>query len=304
MSSGPVDAARIATARGEAGFVLPAVLALLLVVAAAAATAVQSLQTRSAATAGRASSLRLQGLADGAVRLTAMSLMVQHLRRLPGLGLPENGTPVSCPLPGGSVLALAVQDQAGLIDLNAASRPLMEDAFRALGVPDRQAASIAAEVVDARDPDDVPEPNGAEAPQYRARGLATGPRNAPLGTIDEIDGLPSMTEAIAARLRPAVTVYNPGGGIDLAVAPVRAYAGTALSESLRHYAANSTHQSFAITAVVSGPRGARAGRTAILSINGPGAVSGLVAWRFATDLGPSAEAHPVCRALVAAFDLS
>ncbi|SFU48926.1 general secretion pathway protein K [Methylobacterium sp. 174MFSha1.1] len=283
----------------EAGFVLPAVLALLLVVAAAAATAVQALQSRSATTTGRSASLRLQGLADGTVRLAAMALVVQHVRKQPGLGLPENGAPVACPLADGGVLALAVQDQAGLVDLNASPRPLMEDAFRALGVPDRAAAALAAEIVDARDPDDVPEPNGAEEPQYRARGLP-GPRNAPLPTIDEIDGLPSMTEALAARLRPAVTVHNPGGGIDLAAAPLGALTGTALTEGLTRYAVRSPHQAFAITAVASGPGGARAGRSAILSVGAPGG-TGLVAWRFTTAMAPAA-AHPACGLILAALD--
>ncbi|KMO39861.1 type II secretion system protein GspK [Methylobacterium aquaticum] len=294
--SAPAGPART---RGEAGFVLPSVLAILLVVAAAAATAVRAMQTRSAATASRAASLRLQGLADGAVRLAAVSLVVQHARRMPGLGLPENGAPVACPLPGGGTLALAVQDQAGLVDLNASPRPLLEDAFRALGVPDRDAAALAAEAVDARDPDDAPEPNGAEAAQYRARGIATGPRNAPFATIDEIEELPSMTETYAALLRPAVTVHNPGGGIDLSVSPGRALTGGVLAQSIGQYAATSPHRAYAVTVVASGPGGARAGRSAILSVNAPGIGTGLVAWRFATEIAPAAGRHPACDAILA-----
>ncbi|MGY2049047.1 general secretion pathway protein GspK [Methylobacterium sp. JK268] len=294
------EAAKQADDRDEAGFVLPSVLAILLVIAAVAASATHVLLTRSATTAGRSMNLRLQGLADGAVRLVAMSLAVQHIRRLPGLGLPENGTPVICSWPGGS-LTLVVQDQAGLVDLNAAPRALLEDAFRALGAPDREAAALAAETVDARDPDDVPEPNGAEAPQYRALGLP-GPRNAPMGTIDEIDGLPSMTDALAMRLRPGITVHNPTGGIDPAVAPPRAFAGTALTEALRHYAVSSPHQSYMITAIVLSPGGTRVGRSAVVSVNAPGTGTGLIAWRFATDDIPAPISHPSCGSILAALD--
>lgn len=283
---------------GEAGFVLPAVLAILLVVAAVAATAVKAVQIHGMATAGRAASLRLQGLADGAVRLAAVSLVVQHARRMPGLGLPENGAAIACPLPGSGTLTIAVQDQAGLVDLNAAPRDLLEHAFRALGIPDRDAAAIAAEVVDARDPDDLPEPNGAEAAQYRARGIPTGPRNAPFATIDEIEELPSMTNAYAALLRPAVTVYNPGGGIDVSVSPGRAFARGVLAQSLQHYAATSPHRAYAVTVITSAPGGAQAGRSAILSVNAPGIGTGLVAWRFATENMPAATPHPACDAIL------
>ncbi|TGE01239.1 type II secretion system protein GspK [Methylobacterium nonmethylotrophicum] len=297
MSAGTADRP---SRLGEAGFVLPSVLAILLVVAAVAASAVQVLHARGAATSGRAASLRLQGLADGAVRLAATSLVVQHARRLPGLGLPEDGTPILCSWPGGS-LVLAVQDQAGLVDLNGAPRTLLEDAFRALGIPDREAAAIAAETVDARDPDDVPEPNGAEAPQYRARGLP-GPRNAPFGSVDEIDGLPSVTEPIAALLRRAVTVHNPAGGIDPAVAPAGTFRGTARTEALRHYGAASSHRAYAITAVAASPTRARAGRSAVAAVNAPGIGTGLIAWRFATDDLEGAAPHPACGRILSALD--
>lgn len=67
--------------------------------------------------------------------------MVQHGRQQPGLGLVETGAPVARSLADGGVLALAVQDQAGLIDLDASPCPLMEDAFRAHGI---EAAALAA----------------------------------------------------------------------------------------------------------------------------------------------------------------
>lgn len=288
--------------RGEEGFILPAVVAILLVVALACAGAVRALQTRTAATADHAASLRLQGIADGVARLMAMSLVVQHARRGPGLGLPEDGTAVACPLPAGVTVVVSVQDQAGLIDLNASPRPFMEDAFRVLGVPDREAAALAAEIVDARDADDVPEPNGAEAPQYRARGLSGGPRNAPFETVEEIETLPSMTEALAARLRPFVTVYNANGGIDGSVTPGRVFAGGVLAHDLNRRASTSPHQAYALTAIAYGARGAQAGRRAILSINALRNVTGLIAWRHAHCPFPGAAPHPACAGIALALD--
>ncbi|GEP06375.1 general secretion pathway protein GspK [Methylobacterium oxalidis] len=294
----PAPAGRSA---GAAGFVLPMVLAVLMAVAAGAMAATQLVQTRVAVTASRLNALRLQGLADGVARLAAVSLLVERGRRLPGLGLPENGTAVACGLSGGVRVQVTLQDQAGLIDLGTAPRTLMEDAFRALGIPDRDATTIAAEIVDYRDPDDVPEPGGgAEAPQYRSRGLAYGPRNGPFATIDELDQLPSMTEDMAARLRPAVTVYNPGGGFDPALAPIRALSATVSADALRPFA--SAHQVYEIRVVAEDAAGARAGRAAMLAVNGRAMGTGLLAWRYTTVISAAAIPHPACAAIRAAIE--
>lgn len=279
---------------GEDGFALPAVIVVLVVVAAAAALATQQLQTQTKTTAARLDGLRLQGLADGVARLVAVSLLNERVRRLPGLGLPENGSSTTCPLPGGGAIRIAVQDQAGLIDLNASPRPLLENAFRALGLADTDAATIAAEIVDDRDADEAPEPmGGAEAPQYKARGLPYGPRNAPFDSIDELDRLPSMTPATAAILRPAVTVLNPGGGIDPALNPALTARGGTASEGLRQHTAQSGHQFYGIRVLAETASGARSGRFVLLSLDARTG-RGLVTWRSSTAPIPNGPPHPSC----------
>ncbi len=57
----------------EAGFVLPSVVAVLVVIAAAAALATQQLQTHTRITAARLDRLRLQGVVDGTARFVALS---------------------------------------------------------------------------------------------------------------------------------------------------------------------------------------------------------------------------------------
>ncbi|WP_342153898.1 type II secretion system protein GspK [Methylorubrum sp. SB2] len=284
---------------GEAGFVLPSVVAILMIVAAAAALATQQMQTHTRTTTARFDGLRLQGLVDGFTRFVAVSLINERVRRLPGLGLPENGGTLSCPLPGGGLIRVTVQDQGGLIDLNASPRPLLEEAFRALGVPDRDAATLAAEIVDDRDADDVPEPmGGAEGPQYKARGLAYGPRNAPYDSIDELDRLPSMTRAIAALLRPAVTVWNTGGGIDPSLNPVLAARGGARSEGLRQHVKASLRQFYEIRVVAETPTGAHSGRAAALSVDGRSTGLGLLTWRSSTLVTAPGTPHPACEQLM------
>ncbi|ACA16111.1 putative general secretion pathway protein K [Methylobacterium sp. 4-46] len=288
----------------EDGFVLPAVLVVLAAVAITAAIATERFAVHLGATSGRAESLRLQGLADGAARLVAASLLNERQRGAPGLGLPEDGLPVGCPVPGARLL-VAVQDQAGLIDLNASPRPLLEAAFRALGLPDREAGTVAAEVVDYRDPDSDPEPNGgAEAPQYRDQGLPYGPRNAPFRSPAEIGMLPHLGEVEAARLRPFLTVYNATGQFDPGPSPLGALLGGTVGEALRPYAARSPRSVFAIRVVAASPSG-RAQREAVLSA---GSVrqsnTGLLSWQAGFDGAPAlpeAAPHPACGRIAAAL---
>lgn len=287
---------------GEAGFVLPSVVAILVVVAAAAALATQHLQTHTRITTARLDRLRLQGEVDGVARLVAMSLVNERARHRPGLALPENGSPIGCPLPDGGMFSVSVQDQAGLIDLNASPRPLMEEAFRALGLSDPEASSIAAEIVDDRDPDDTPEPGGgAEAPQYKAQGLPYGPRNAPYGTTDELDRLPSMTPRIAAILRPSVTVWNTRGGLDPALNRTLASRGGTAAEGLRAYTTPSLRQFYEIRVVAETPNGTRSGRAAILSVDARSTGFGLLTWRTSTAPASPDSTHPACELFRAAL---
>jgi general secretion pathway protein K len=273
-----------------------------LVIAATAAAAMLLLQTSTTVTRSRASVVRLQGLADGVLRMAAVSLLTEHVRHQPGLALAENGRPALCSMPDGTQIEIAVQDQAGLIDINVASRPVLEDAFRGMGLPASDAATIAAEIIDWRDEDDDPEPNGgAEIAQYRARGLDYGPRNAPFPTIDEIELLPSMTEAIAAKLRPILTVYNPSGIFDPSVVPTKALLGTVAGSSLDHQSGFSPHQFYEIRVVAFDSDGSRAGRASVLSVGGR--TVGLMTWRTNTDIVADATTHPACAAIAAALQL-
>ncbi|MGY2048198.1 general secretion pathway protein GspK [Methylobacterium sp. JK268] len=290
------------------GFVLPSVLVVLIVVAIAASIAATRFAGHLGVTGGRAESLRLQGIADGTARLVAASLLNERQRSAPGLGLPEDGRPVACPLGPRLAITIAVQDQAGLVDLNASPRALLEAAFRVLGLSDRDAGAIAAEAVDYRDADPDPEPNGGmEAPQYQAEGLPYGPRNAPFRSAAEIGMLPHLGEADAAKLVPFLTVYNPTGKFDPSLSPLRGLLGSTVGEALRPYAARSPRSHFAIRVVTAAGR-ARAQREAVLAAgSGRQTGTGLLSWQAGFGDGtPPLEGggpHPACAVLAAAFGL-
>lgn len=283
---------------GEAGFVLLSVLAIFIVVGAVLAAAILQVRSATGLAQARADAVRLQGAADGIARLVAYELDLGRVYRRRGTGLPEDGTVTACPLAPGRTALLSLQDQGLLIDLNATPRPALEEAFRLLGIPDREVLALAAEILDYRDADDVPEPNGgAELPQYRARGLPWGPRNAPFASIDEVDRLPSMTPAIAARLRPVLTVHNEGGRFDLAALVRRVNPAAIRSLPGSAGPVPSPRQVFRLSVVVEEGR-SRAGRQAILNLGG----SGFVVWQqtVAPDL-VAGTGHPACATVAASL---
>lgn len=286
----------------QSGFVLLSVLAVLMVVSAMLAAALLQVRTGTAATQARGDGVRLQGLADGLVQLIAYDLRVGRTYRVAGLGLPEDGSTVACPLGRGRTALVALQDQGRLIDLNTTPRPALEEAFRLLGLPDPAVLALAAEIVDARDPDDVPEPNGgAERAQYRARGIATGPRNGPFGQVDEIARLPSMTPEIAALLTPVLTVYNEGGRFDLAAlitrvrpSAIRALPGGAVPVP-------SPRQYFRMSVAVE-RNGARAGRSAVYALGGTRTGTNFLVWQPSVRPPAQAPFHPACPKIAAVLN--
>jgi general secretion pathway protein K len=288
--------------QGEEGFVLVSVVMVLAAVSAVLAVALMQMRADAALARSRADIAHLQGMADGLTRLIASDLAVGRTYRSGGLNLPEDGTPVACPLAAGRTAFIVLEDQGRLIDLNRTPRPAMEEAFRALGIPDRDALSLSSEIVDYRDPDDVPEPNGgAELAQYRARGLAYGPRNGPFLSVDEIARLPSMTPSLAATLQPALTVYNEGGTFDLATLVRRLKPSAAPSEADSGKRVPSPRQYFRMAVTVANGS-ARAGRVAVYALGGTRTGTNFLAWQPGlAPPGPPA-AHGACPAIRAALE--
>ena len=280
----------------EDGFVLVSVVMVLAAVSAVLATAILQSRANAALVRTRADLALLQGMADGVVRLLAYDLAVGRTYRATGLGLPEDGTPIACPLGGGRTLTLSLEDQGRLIDLNQTPRPALEEAFARLGLPDRTALALSAEIVDYRDSDDVPEPNGgAELAQYRARGLAYGPRNGPFLSADEIGRLPSMTPEIAGRLQPALTVYNEGGSFDLA-ALARRLQPSAVTPPPGGRPVPSPRQYFRMSATVAQGT-ARARRIGVYALGGSRTGTDFLVWQPGVAPGAPALDHPACAAI-------
>jgi general secretion pathway protein K len=103
-------------------------------------------------------------------------------------------------------LDILVTDQTKKIDVNRASFQQLAEGFAALGFSTEEASALAARTVDWRDPDDRPQPHGAEAADYQAAGLLSTPRNDRFVSLDEVGTLIGMPPDGSAKLRQQFVV--------------------------------------------------------------------------------------------------
>jgi general secretion pathway protein K len=202
----------------ERGFVLLIVIwvtGLLALIAVSFGTAVR---TRIKVTANTVENARAEALADAGVNIAIMDLVATRPNRAPRFAV--DGTPTVCQGPTGDLLRIAVEDEAGKVDLNAATEHLLTVLMQGLGAAPREAAAHAGRILDFRDPDEQRRPDGAERSDYAAAGLVHGPKNAAFDTVDELDQVLNIPAGWIGRVRPFVTVYSGQGGIDPSVAPI------------------------------------------------------------------------------------
>ena len=199
---------------------------------------------------------------------------------------------------GGGAARISIQDEAGKIDLNRAPDELIQGLFVAIGVEEAEAQARTAAITDFRDPDDLTHVGGAEDEDYRAAGLAYGPKNAPFEAVAELQQVLGMSREVYARAAPALTVHSRSKGVDVTKAPpdvLRALPGvdpaaiqafsqrpegqkgqarlagariTTLPGLGRKYAARSQGQVFTIRAEATTQTGAVFVREAVVSLKG------------------------------------
>ena len=113
----------------------------------------------------------------------------------------------------GEVL-VSIADEDGKIDLNAAPPELLAGLLGQLGLDAEEAEAMADRIVDFRDPDHEPRPQGAEDPQYVAAGRPTGAQDRPFATESELLGVLGMTPELYRRMRPYITVFSGAEAVD------------------------------------------------------------------------------------------
>jgi general secretion pathway protein K len=110
----------------------------------------------------------------------------------------------------------------GLIDLNSAAEPLLTDLIAVAGEVDRGRASrLAQRIIDWRDPDEQPQPDGAENAAYAAAGSPFRTRGGPFEAPEDLLQVLGVDFDLYERVRRLVTVHARGNGrVDPAAAPL------------------------------------------------------------------------------------
>jgi general secretion pathway protein K len=114
---------------------------------------------------------------------------------------------------------VALQDESGKIDLNAAPVELLSGLLVAAELDGSTADALADAIMDWRDDDDLRRLNGAEDDDYLAAGRADGAKDAPFDKIEELQLVLGMTADIYRRVKGSVTVLNGVPAINPLFAP-------------------------------------------------------------------------------------
>lgn len=156
----------------------------------------------------------LGAVADAALNLTVLRLRSPRRAEWPA----TDATPFAVRFDGRTI-EVSVQDEAGRIDLNAASGELLHRLLVAHGMETQGAHVLVDKVLDWREPGIGKRLNGAKAEDYQAAGLPFGPRNGPFASLDELKLVMGMSRDLFDRIRPALTVHSGSPVLDPALAP-------------------------------------------------------------------------------------
>lgn len=105
-------------------------------------------------------------------------------------------------------------DDAKKLDLNFASETELSRYFAYLGIENEKAQSIAANIADWRDQDQIARPNGAEARDYvRARDIRR-PANRAFQSINELEQVLDITSELATCATAGLTIFGEIDGPD------------------------------------------------------------------------------------------
>ncbi len=205
---------------GDAGFSLPVVLWSLLLASMLVIAFLAASRTSIRIASNTAGHAEASALAEAGISVAVLDLVEASRRQGAGRRIPVDGSPVECRTPDGARIVIAIEDEAGKVDLNRADETLLRYLLAGLGHSPSEASRLADRILDYRDPDELRRLNGAEREEYRRAGIALGPADGPFLTVDELAQVLGMPAAAAERLLPLVTVDSGTPGIDLGVAPI------------------------------------------------------------------------------------
>lgn len=198
----------------QRGIVLVATLWVLVVLAVLVGAAIETSRLEQQIARNSVARVQARALADAGLALGIKAV----IDRNPNDPWPVDSTPRIVSYAGRKI-EIAIQDELGKIDLNAAPHESLGKLFAATGVATDRIASLVDAIRDWQDEDNLKHARGAEIDDYRSAGLEYGPRNGLFESIDELEQVKSLSRPLVERLRPALTIYSRSPFVDSATAP-------------------------------------------------------------------------------------
>lgn len=201
-------------AQRQSGVAMIVVLWMIMVMMTLAASLLYATRTESSMVDYARRTALARATADAAAHYAVMQLFLPPQERDLQLG----GKPLLWQYEGAKV-EIRVVGENGLIDINYASRELLAQIFKEVGVEDQAASDMLDVLEDFRDVDDLKRLNGAEDGDYESAGLAFGAKDAPFERIEELQQVLGMTPPLYQALTRYLTVNSGAAGINPMLAP-------------------------------------------------------------------------------------
>lgn len=189
--------------RNERGIALVIVLWVGLLVVAIAGAFIVDTRNSTRLTRNFLDNAEARALADGGIHLAVFELLRTDIED--EMRWRRDGRLYNRVVHGGT-LEIAVEDEAGKIDLNISSIEILEGLFQSVGVGGNLASAFVEAIEKIRSGDEL------SGQPFRSPGTSTGPSEGTpdqvFFSVDSLGQIPGMTAELHARLLPAITVFG------------------------------------------------------------------------------------------------
>jgi len=118
----------------------------------------------------------------------------------------------------GGEVRISIVSESGKVDVNTGNEKQLLAIVKAVTGGKWDAENLVNKILDWRDEDNEVRPHGAEKQEYIDAGLSYTPSNKPFQSLEELQMLLGMDEAIFAQLQPWLTVYSGQSEVNLSEA--------------------------------------------------------------------------------------
>jgi general secretion pathway protein K len=202
---------RAVATSSERGFVIVAVLWILVALSALATIFSVYLSNSAQALAVTDTGLRTEALVSASLELTTYQLLLAGDKARPAQGS------FHFRLDNAEVL-VAFTSEAGRVDLNFAPKEMLANLFAVLGADQKVASEAADRIVGWRTPPKANAANEEEA-LYGAAGLIYSPRQSFFAHVNELSLVLGVPPELVDRALPFVTVFSGSPNVDVLIAP-------------------------------------------------------------------------------------